>query len=98
MSQLTERALTKIQLLALPDGGTGEAPPGAIESNLSTLAKWLVYGVLAAGVLMFIVGCFQLAMAKRNHEAMEGKQLGLAIIGPILALSATQIIRLSTGT
>lgn len=82
--------LTKVWM-ALPDGGSGSAPPG-VEDNFTTLFTWLVWGGLTACIAGLIFALVKMAIAKRHGEEFNGGGIIVALIAAIGIVSATGIV------
>lgn len=79
-------------LAALPNGGTGTAPPGGIAARLDTLFGWIVYLALAACIIGLIFAFVKMAIARRHQEEINGGQIALAIVSAIGIVGATGLI------
>ena len=77
--------------VALPDGGSGSAPPG-VEGKFNTLFGWLVWGALAACVAGLIFALVKMAIAKRHNEEFNGGGIIVALIAAIGIVGATGLI------
>lgn len=86
-----QRMAVEVQLRALPDGGTGTAPPG-VESGITKLLTYTVWGALVAAIFGVIIGGAKLAIAKHHQQEMKGGDIAMSIIGAIVAIAATTII------
>lgn len=82
--------LTKVWM-ALPNGGSGTAPPG-VETKFTTLFTWLVWGSLTACVAGLIFALVRLAIAKRHNEEFNGGGIIMALVAAIGIVSATGIV------
>lgn len=77
--------------VALPNGGSGTAPPG-VEGKFNTLFTWLVWGALTACVAGLIFALVKMAVAKRHNEEFNGGGIIMSMIAAIGIVSATGLI------
>lgn len=77
--------------LALPNGGSGTAPPG-VEGKFTTLFTWLVWGALTACIAGLIFALVKMAIAKRHQDEFNGGGIILSLVGAIGIVSATGLI------
>ncbi|RCV50308.1 hypothetical protein [Marinitenerispora sediminis] len=80
-----------LHLAAVPDPGSGEAPPGS-EGFIAILgwAKWVALGICVLGLM--IAGATMAIQSRRGEGGEHMGKIGMVLAGVIIISAATSLV------